>query len=204
MAFRRPPLGKRGYDETQVDDFLDAIQQTFTELAMQNKSLRRQLRYASGTLEPRLAALTRRLRSLESEHAAAEQHARHLRIELDRARAELVPHPAAEAAGMAAMARRTADEHLRDAERAAEELMTAARAEADRLTSEAAIKASTIDSDARHRHREAMNSLAALRAATLEDIDRLEAAAATLKKKLYDQVSQRLLGLLQPPGPARS
>lgn len=43
VAFRKPPLGKRGYDEKEVDDFLDAVEQTITALTEEVTSLRAQL-----------------------------------------------------------------------------------------------------------------------------------------------------------------
>lgn len=33
IAFRRPPIGRRGYNETQVDDFLDAVEAKFRDRA---------------------------------------------------------------------------------------------------------------------------------------------------------------------------
>ncbi|MEU2611107.1 DivIVA domain-containing protein [Micromonospora sp. NPDC007271] len=42
-AFRKPPIGKRGYDEKDVDDFLDAVEQTITALTEEVTSLRAQL-----------------------------------------------------------------------------------------------------------------------------------------------------------------
>lgn len=43
VAFRKPPLGKRGYDEKEVDDFLDAVEQTTATSTEEVMSLRAQL-----------------------------------------------------------------------------------------------------------------------------------------------------------------
>jgi DivIVA domain-containing protein len=40
VAFRKSPLGKRGYDEEQVDLFLDRVERTLTALAAEITSLR--------------------------------------------------------------------------------------------------------------------------------------------------------------------
>jgi DivIVA domain-containing protein len=32
IAFRKPPMGRRGYDEQEVDAFLDEVERTLTEL----------------------------------------------------------------------------------------------------------------------------------------------------------------------------
>ncbi|MFI1995610.1 DivIVA domain-containing protein [Actinoplanes sp. NPDC020271] len=181
VAFRRPPTGRPGYDENQVDDFLDALHHRFTELTAQNRELREQLHEAP---EQEAAFLTAHLRQLRDEQAMAEQRARRLQLELDEARADV--------SGMVAMAQRTADNYLRDAEHTADALLTAARTKADQLTSEAAIKASTIESDARHRHAQAMSAITADRAAALQDIDRLESAARTLLTGMHEQARRRL------------
>ncbi|MGN9809011.1 DivIVA domain-containing protein [Micromonospora sp. BQ11] len=54
VAFRKPPLGKRGYDEEEVDAFLDAVEQTITALTEEVASLRAQLR--TGAPGPATAA----------------------------------------------------------------------------------------------------------------------------------------------------
>ncbi|WP_091342756.1 DivIVA domain-containing protein [Micromonospora rhizosphaerae] len=43
IAFRKPPLGKRGYDEEEVDMFLDAVERTIAALTEEVISLRAQL-----------------------------------------------------------------------------------------------------------------------------------------------------------------
>jgi DivIVA domain-containing protein len=43
IAFKKPPLGKRGYDEEEVDIFLDAVEQTITALTAEVASLRAQV-----------------------------------------------------------------------------------------------------------------------------------------------------------------
>ncbi|WDZ82580.1 DivIVA domain-containing protein [Micromonospora cathayae] len=43
VAFRKPSLGKRGYDEEEVDAFLDAVEQTIAALTAEVASLRAQL-----------------------------------------------------------------------------------------------------------------------------------------------------------------
>jgi DivIVA domain-containing protein len=43
VAFKKPPLGKRGYDEEEVDSFLDAVERTISALTEEVASLRAQL-----------------------------------------------------------------------------------------------------------------------------------------------------------------
>ena len=42
IAFKKPPLGKGGYDEEEVDAFLDAVEQTIAALTEEVASLRAQ------------------------------------------------------------------------------------------------------------------------------------------------------------------
>ena len=43
IAFSKPPMGKRGYDERDVDEFLDRVQSTLTDMTAEIASLRAQL-----------------------------------------------------------------------------------------------------------------------------------------------------------------
>jgi DivIVA domain-containing protein len=40
VAFRKPPIGKRGYDEKEVDEFLDVVERTLTDLYQEIAHLR--------------------------------------------------------------------------------------------------------------------------------------------------------------------
>ncbi|WP_309238463.1 DivIVA domain-containing protein [Actinoplanes aureus] len=195
-VFSRPPLGKRGYDEGEVDAFLDEAEQEITRLTAENRRLRESLQRTGASQRVLTTRLERRLAEL----AEAEQHAERVRAELERARAAAravppPPPPSGNADRVVAIAQRTADEHLREAQQEAESLLTTARTKADQLTSEAQLKASTIDSDARHRHTEAINGIAGKRAAALEEIDELGRRAESLRESVHDQVTQRLQDL---------
>jgi len=48
VAFRKPPIGKRGYDERDVDEFLDRVVSTLTDMSAEIASLRAQLGIAGG------------------------------------------------------------------------------------------------------------------------------------------------------------
>src|ERR1700712_3919440 len=43
VAFSKPPLGKRGYHEDEVDAFLDLVQAELARLIEENKDLRNQV-----------------------------------------------------------------------------------------------------------------------------------------------------------------
>ncbi|QGN47372.1 DivIVA domain-containing protein [Micromonospora sp. WMMC415] len=78
VAFKKPPLGKRGYDEEEVDTFLDAVERTITALTEEVASLRTQLGVggaASGAgadaLSAELEQIKARLSRLEAAVASA-------------------------------------------------------------------------------------------------------------------------------------
>src|SRR3978361_2016062 len=53
VAFSRPPLGKRGYDEDEVDAFLDLIEAELARLIQENTDLRTRVEPLD---QPQLAA----------------------------------------------------------------------------------------------------------------------------------------------------
>ena len=48
MAFKKPPMGKRGYDEEEVDGFLDEVEQQLIRLLEENEALRGQMQRPGG------------------------------------------------------------------------------------------------------------------------------------------------------------
>ncbi|MCW2525562.1 MAG: DivIVA protein, partial [Pseudonocardiales bacterium] len=42
VAFKKPPIGKRGYDEEEVDNFLDVVEAELSRLIEDNETLRNQ------------------------------------------------------------------------------------------------------------------------------------------------------------------
>jgi DivIVA domain-containing protein len=69
VAFKKPPIGKRGYDEEEVDAFLDVVEVELSRLIEENNDLRAR---ASGGGAPvddgRLAATTAELNSAREEN----------------------------------------------------------------------------------------------------------------------------------------
>ena len=47
VAFSKPPIGKRGYNEDEVDQFLDLVEDTLAELQDENADLKQKLQGAS-------------------------------------------------------------------------------------------------------------------------------------------------------------
>src|SRR5262250_1820733 len=87
VAFKKPPIGKRGYDEEEVDAFLDEVERELARLLEENN----QLRSGVGPIGPvgdmrhsgEFADLKTQLDRLSREKAAAEQAARSLSAEIE-------------------------------------------------------------------------------------------------------------------------
>lgn len=211
MAFKKPPIGKRGYDEEDVDAFLDEVEQELIRLLEENDALKDHVQRGGGSpsstmvLSTEIAEIAAQLERMQEARSRAEQNARSLQAQLERARnaAPGGPPPSTidddRNARVLMMAQRTADDHLRDARLESETLLSNARTKADQITSETNLKAGTIESDARRNHSEAMNSLGAKRAAALDEIDRLGQLALSYQAALNEHVAQQLQELNSAP-----
>ncbi|BBH67521.1 cell wall synthesis protein Wag31 [Actinoplanes sp. OR16] len=215
VAFKKPPIGKRGYDEEEVDAFLDEVEQELTRLLEENGALRDQAQRGGGTppsaastmvLNNEFAELAAQLERLQEARARAEQNARSTQAQLERARAEassqsqaLVPVDDDRNSRVLMMAQRTADEHMRDAQRESDSLLGNAQNKAEQLLSDAQLKAGTIESDARRNHAEAMDGIVEKRAALLDEIDRLGQLASGYQEALTNHVQQQLMDLTSTP-----
>ncbi|MDI6102067.1 DivIVA domain-containing protein [Actinoplanes sp. NEAU-A12] len=195
-VFSSASLGTRSYDKDEVDAFVEEAQREIIRMRAENRQLREELR--GGPTKRELAA---ELERLEDELVRAEQRARDVQVELERcwtvARGEPQPSPGG-LSEFIDIAQRFADQHVQHAERDAEALLNAARTKADKMLTEAQLSASTIDSDARARHGEAINRLFGDRAAALEEIDRLKGQLDHLHESLRDRMTQEVPKLLPP------
>ena len=196
MAFKKPPLGKRGYDEEDVDAFLDEVEQELVRLLMENTTLRDQVqRGGPGTstamMRSELAGLTAQLEWMHAARARADEHARGLAAQLEQARAEPSGGDG-RVSQVVTMAQRTADEYIRDAEHTAEELLAETRAEAEQITADAERWAANTERDAQREHTESVNRVRTERAALVEEIERLGELAQSYHAALKTHVNQQL------------
>ncbi|BCB77681.1 DivIVA domain-containing protein [Phytohabitans flavus] len=204
VAFKKPPLGQRGFDEEEVDAFLDEVEQELVRLIEENNELRAQLeRGGGGRLDPgpdrwldaELDEVRNQLDRAQRDRAAAEQAARSAQMELERARSQGAMASGADSEQVARvlmMAQRTADDHLGDARREADGVLADARTRADDLTNEARASADTLERDARQRHQEAMGGLDAKRTATLRHIEELQQFERQYRGRLTAYIESQL------------
>jgi DivIVA domain-containing protein len=203
VDFRKPPIGKRGYDEEEVNALLEEASQEMLRLLDENGALNARLREAgNGMADPaalnaEVAELAAHLQYMREGLARAEHEAREMQVQLERAhdevRAAAQPRPTAAIDDrVLRMAHRTADEHVRDAQRESDDLLVSARAQADQMTGDAMRTAGTIEADARRQHAEALDEVARDRAAMVAEIERLDELAQDYRSALGQHVVQQL------------
>src|SRR4051794_2389159 len=211
VAFKKPPIGKRGYDEEEVDAFLDEVERELARLIEENNELRAQAERgggggrSSGGADPRLTAelsdLKGQLDRVQREKQAAEQAARGMQAELEQVRSQggggVVGGGDGEqqALRVLMMAQRTADDHVNDARREADKLLSDARAKAEEVTREARAKADALERDARQRHQEAMGGLDAKRSALQKHIEELKQFEREYRTRLKAYLESQLRDL---------
>lgn len=214
VAFKKPPIGKRGYDEEEVDAFLDEVERELARLIEENSDLRMQIERGGGRVapaaaggpDPRLAAelneMKVQLDRAQREKAAAEQAARAMQGELEQLRAGGVggagmvgPDGEQQALRVLMMAQRTADDHVSDARREADKVLSEARAKAEEVTRDARAKADALERDARQRHQEAISGLDAKRTALQQHIDTLKQFEREYRTRLKAYLESQLRDL---------
>jgi len=213
VAFKKPPIGKRGYDEEEVDAFLDEVERELARLIEENNELRAQLERGGGGRgvpsgpggDPRLAAelsdMKAQLDRVQREKAAAEQAARSMQAELEQARSQGggmsggAGDGEQQALRVLMMAQRTADDHVNDARREADKLLSDARTKAEEVTREARAKADALERDARQRHQEAMGGLDAKRSALQKHIEELKQFEREYRTRLKAYLESQLRDL---------
>jgi len=210
VAFKKPPIGKRGYDEEEVDAFLDEVERELARLIEENNELRAQLERGGGGGrapagpggDPRLAAeladLKTQFERVSREKAQAEQAARSMQSELEQTRSQGGPVPGdgeQQALRVLMMAQRTADDHVADARREADKLLSEARTKAEEVTREARAKADALERDARQRHQEAMGGLDAKRSALQKHIEELKQFEREYRTRLKAYLESQLRDL---------
>lgn len=168
VTFSKPPIGKRGYREDEVDTFLDVVQAELTRLIEENTDLRNQIeqrdqqRHTASieTAETRrpmeppgrvivpIGSPTGQPTSLEADHNA---HASKV-LGLAQAMADrLTSEAKAEADGILTKARAASQQLLSEATTKAESMVTQARTRATTMIDDARTRAETLDRQSREK-----------------------------------------------------
>ena len=201
VAFSKPPIGKRGYNEDEVDAFLDLVENELTRLIEENADLRQ-----------RVAELDQDLSSARADGAQAAPAAP-LYEPTPAPAPEPTPQPAPQpvyeapasqsvnedqalkAARVLSLAQDTADRLTGTAKVESEQLLADARAQADAMVSEARQTAETTVAEARQRA-DAMLADAQTRSETQlrqaqEKADALQADAERKHSEIMGTINQQ-------------
>jgi DivIVA domain-containing protein len=179
VAFSKPPIGKRGYNEDEVDAFLDLVEVELSRLIEENNDLRSQVEQLDAQLE-----------SARADIESAVPQAAPRSVEEPR-RLTSVPPPSpleqtspgqaggdhhVQAAKVLGLAQEMADRLTGEAKAEADGMLTEARIKSEQLLSEARAKADSMVNEARGRAETMLND-ARTRAETLERQAREKAGA---------------------------
>ena len=166
VAFSKPPIGKRGYNEDEVDAFLDLVEAELARLIEENEDLREQV----SQLEQRLGNAQADLEEARSRPAAMgavspptqqiqrPEPPRSMGVALDSEGgdhhvqvAKVLSMAQEMAERLTAEAKSEADAMLSDARTKSEQLLSEARSKSDALVNDARARAETMLNDARTR-----------------------------------------------------
>jgi DivIVA domain-containing protein len=198
-----------GYDEEEVDAFLDEVETELDRLMQENEELRAKLAECLRGGKSAVPALSSPLSDPKPEMMVPET-----RVEPERRQPEPVmmggmPHiednmdTAARVLSLAqqtadqaiADARREADETLGRARREADEVLTKARRQAEQITGDARARAESLERDAQERHRQAMGSLVQQREELERRVDDLRAFEREYRSRLKAYLEGQLRDL---------
>jgi DivIVA domain-containing protein len=197
-----------GYDEEEVDAFLDEVEAELDRLIQENEELRAKLaEVLRGGGKPGIPALGSPLSDPKPDMMVPEPPQERRQPEpmmMDRMHpvednmdtAARVLSLAQQTADQAiADARREADETLGRARREADEVLTKARRQAEQITGDARARAESLERDAQERHRQAMGSLVQQREELERRVDDLRAFEREYRSRLKAYLEGQLRDL---------
>lgn len=178
---------REGYDEEEVDAFLDEVEAELTRLIRENEELR-----------ARLAAATRAAASAAAAPVPMRREPTPIPAQLPAPMPAQLPAPLPvpqapqfqqapggdSAARVLALAQQTADQAIAEARNEANKIVGEARSRADGLERDARGKADALERDAQEKHRVAMGSLETARAALERKVDDLRAFEREYRQRL--------------------
>ena len=182
VAFKKPPIGKRGYDEDEVDAFLDLIEAELARLIEENNDLKQQVDEMARSGGPGPGQLRQPPPPPAPEPMVMAPQAAP-RIDEN-----------SQVVKVLAMAQETAEKYVSDAKTEADRMIGDARSTADRMIGEARSKADSMVGDARSQaasvEREARGKATSL----VQDAERkhneiiggLEQRKGTLEKRIEE------------------
>jgi DivIVA domain-containing protein len=181
VAFKKPPIGKRGYDEEEVDAFLDKVEGELARLIEENNDLRSRADEDGAATAPTEAvgADAGHVTELQQQLAETRRQLQEAQDALARAQhGDGTPvDESTQAVGVLALAHQTAEQHVSQARAEAERMLTEAREEAERQLTSARQEAERTLTDASQRSTQQLSD-AETRARQLDEDSSSRAARA--------------------------
>lgn len=222
VAFSKPPLGKRGYQEDEVDAFLDLVETELARLIEENNDLRNQVEQLDQQLRTAAVNTGPRLRPVEpprlpmapvlpiaeqtspgSDHNAqatrvlglAQEMADQLKGEAKTEVEAMVSQARANSERLLYEAGAKADGLVREARNRADAMLNEARARAEALEGQCREKVASVERDAARRQTEVIASLSQEKNALEKKIDELRALEREYRTRLKTYLSSQLRSL---------
>jgi DivIVA domain-containing protein len=191
---------KPGYDETEVDEFLDEVEAELTRLYRENDELRSKLAAAGRAPAAEGAAPQQQVQPAQPDPALTRENDE-LRSKLENLQRQLAEaqsrpaqqvapapapapapgQPSETATGILALAQRTADEHIAEA-----------RTQADRIIGEARTRAEQLKREAEDKHRQTIGTLETERSALERKVEQLRAFEREYRTRLKSYLEGQL------------
>ena len=189
VAFKKPSIGKRGYDEDEVDAFLDVVEAELSRLIEENSQLTGRLSEfeAGGTPAPKAEAAP----AVEAPAAAAPAATGNGHTQA--ARLLLLAQETADR--LTEEARAESDKLLADAKSHSEALVGDATTRAEAAERDSRIKAEALDAEAKARYDEVLGKLATDRVDLEKKIQDLRSYEKEYRGRLKSWISDQLAQL---------
>ncbi|HEV2636890.1 MAG TPA: DivIVA domain-containing protein [Actinocrinis sp.] len=189
---------REGYDEEEVDAFLDEVEAELTRLLRENEELRAKLAAAS-----RAAAQSAQLAPMDRppmERMPQRRDPVPIAPQLPAPVPVPVPQPQVpqfqpggdSAARVLALAQQTADQAIAEARNEANKIVGEARTRADGLERDARGKADALERDAQEKHRVAMGTLEQARASLERKVEDLRAFEREYRQRLKSYLESQM------------
>lgn len=151
VAFSKPPIGKRGYNEDEVDAFLDLVETELARLIEENADLRQRVSELDSELASARAGGVQATQAIplyqpEPESVAVEQP-----VQTEQPSSTITEEQAVKAARVLSLAQETADRLTFTARADADKMVADAHAAAEQMIAEARFTADATVNDARQR-----------------------------------------------------
>src|SRR5215218_1054990 len=204
VVFKKPPIGKRGYDEDEVDAFLDVVEAELARLIEENNELRaggarggpREERVevpapAPPAAQPREDDSARASRMLALATETADRYVNEAKTQAE----QMLTGAKTNSDRLMTDARQKSEQMVNEAKHRAETMVTDARTRAETMEREARAKAAALDQDAERRHVEAMGSLEEKRSSLERKIEELRTFEREYRTRLRSYLESHLRDL---------